>query len=169
MADPPSSPDISSVSSSDLDTQSTGSFFHDTSITLGTLMGVNLQPRTSFAGEPVPIAAAADGRRDGGRKLRRRKWWRRLCGEESDSKRASLREYLEVERRFGNVSAAAELEEGLVGEVAKNGRALFADGRVLPPAKAEGVGGGGGGFEERCCCSCCDFIYLHSTPLDFFV
>ncbi|KAM1441294.1 hypothetical protein ACFXTO_009422 [Malus domestica] len=30
---------VSSVSSSDLDTESTGSFFHDRSTTLGTLMG----------------------------------------------------------------------------------------------------------------------------------
>ncbi|CAA6664807.1 unnamed protein product [Spirodela intermedia] len=38
----PSSPTISSPSSSDLDTESTGSFFPDRSTTLGTLMGVSL-------------------------------------------------------------------------------------------------------------------------------
>ncbi|KAL8235131.1 hypothetical protein R6Q59_021231 [Mikania micrantha] len=35
------SPTLTSVSSSDLDTQSTGSFFHDKSITLGNLLGVS--------------------------------------------------------------------------------------------------------------------------------
>ncbi|XP_010271274.1 PREDICTED: uncharacterized protein At3g17950 [Nelumbo nucifera] len=39
----PSSPSISDVSSSDLDTESTGSFFHDRSTTLGTLMGVSFR------------------------------------------------------------------------------------------------------------------------------
>ncbi|BBH04189.1 hypothetical protein Prudu_015258 [Prunus dulcis] len=44
---PPSSPTNSSISSSDLDTESTGSFFHDRSTTLGTLMGVSF-PAITF-------------------------------------------------------------------------------------------------------------------------
>lgn len=44
-----------------------------------------------------------------------------------------------MERRFGDNGgdggAAAELEEGLVQELPRNGRALFADGRVLPPVE----------------------------------
>ncbi|CAA3033289.1 Hypothetical predicted protein [Olea europaea subsp. europaea] len=41
-----SSPTHSSISSSDLDTESTGSFFHDRSTTLGILMGITLQAIT---------------------------------------------------------------------------------------------------------------------------
>ncbi|GKV46823.1 hypothetical protein SLEP1_g53784 [Rubroshorea leprosula] len=161
---PPSSPTISSVSSSDLDTESTGSFFRDRSTTLGTLMGVSF-PAITFGtpsqnrggnatttvsvGRTKPkkrgLAAVAFG---GERRLHRRwKWWR-LC-RDGDAKPASLGEFLEVERRFGDVAFyddAAELE-GVMGshhhqhqhqqqlqEQHSNGRVLFADGRVLPPA-----------------------------------
>ena len=73
---------------------------------------------------------------------RRRKWWQ-LC-RDGDAKPASLGDFLEVERRFGDgafYGAAAELE-GVMGtphdehQGATNGRTLFADGRVLPPAAA---------------------------------
>ena len=195
---PPSSPTISSVSSSDLDTevhyvsfnfsfscsdfefladeewsvpgffgwnlsfgfgsvmQSTGSFFHDRSTSLGTLMGVSFPAITFRAqsqhreAQPVPAASgvAAAGSGGGGRKSRkvkkalglvaerRRRWWR-LCRDDA-AKPASLGEFLEVERRFGDVAffgAAAELE-GVVTQP-ENGRVLFADGRVLPPPQAE--------------------------------
>ncbi|CAN1193032.1 Uncharacterized protein At3g17950 [Linum perenne] len=72
---------------------------------------------------------------------RRRKWWS-LC-RDAEAKPASLGEFLEVERRYGDAAffndeygaAAAEIEGGT------RGRALFADGRVLPPAEVV-VGGG---------------------------
>ncbi|CAN1127367.1 Uncharacterized protein At3g17950 [Linum perenne] len=72
---------------------------------------------------------------------RRRKWWI-LC-RDAEAKPASLGEFLEVERRYGNAAffddeyaaAAVEIEGGT------RGRALFADGRVLPPAEVV-VGGG---------------------------
>ncbi|XVF71835.1 hypothetical protein PTKIN_Ptkin12aG0071300 [Pterospermum kingtungense] len=158
---PPSSPTISSVSSSDLDTESTGSFFHDRSTTLGTLMGVNfpaitLRAPSQHHRETRPIDAGSSSmgsskpkkRRAlatfGAERLgrRRRRWWQ-LCGD-GDAKPASLGEFLEVERRFGDAAfygAAAELE-GVMGtannehQEATNGRTLFADGRVLPPAPA---------------------------------
>lgn len=80
---------------------------------------------------------------------RRRRWWS-LCRDEDDAEpasasasaaaaaaAASLGEFLEVERRFGDGafygSAAAELEGVMVNQP-RNGRLLFADGRVLPPA-----------------------------------
>lgn len=68
---------------------------------------------------------------------RRRRWWS-LCGDDGDTKPASLGEFLEVERRFGDgafFGAATEFERAVavVGEQ-RNGRVLFADGRVLPPA-----------------------------------
>ncbi|KAG5233892.1 Signal recognition particle family protein [Salix suchowensis] len=72
---------------------------------------------------------------------RRRRWWS-LCRDGGGAKPASLGEFLEVERRFGD--AAAELEGEMVAEQpgngGVNGRLLFADGRVLPPADDAGDG-----------------------------
>ncbi|XP_060206574.1 uncharacterized protein At3g17950 [Lycium barbarum] len=160
LVPPPSSPTISSVSSSDLDTESTGSFFHDRSITLGTLMGVTFQAVTFRApsmtqnrqsnvetsvgalknrkSKKSRVAAAEEEER---RHFRRRRWWR-LCRDECDSKPASLAEYLEVERREngaidGGAAAAAELEGVVIDAPPSNGRTLFADGRVLPPVEIE--------------------------------
>ncbi|XP_062118041.1 uncharacterized protein At3g17950 [Humulus lupulus] len=167
---PPSSPTNSSISSSDLDTESTGSFFHDRSTTLGTLMGVSF-PAIAFRNpsqrhRETPLSAvvgsAADGRAlNGSRRCkkskdkknatssaamvvaeRRRRWWS-LCRDEEDARpaaaaAASLGDFLEVERRFGDgavfYGAAAELE-GVMVDQPRNGRLLFADGRVLPPAE----------------------------------
>ncbi|XP_059644055.1 uncharacterized protein At3g17950 [Cornus florida] len=152
---PPSSPTISSVSSSDLDSESTGSFFHDRSTTLGTLMGVSF-PAITFRDPSqhrqtnlISAAVTADAVGGGGRRKsknsalvaaaaeRRRRWWR-LCRDDDGLKRSSLGEFLEVERRFGDgafYGVTAELE-GVV-EQPRNGRLLFADGRVLPPAQPE--------------------------------
>lgn len=160
---PPSSPTNSSISSSDLDTESTGSFFHDRSTTLGTLMGVSF-PTIAFRAPsqrrrdtPISSATAAQSSavaRPGSRKCRkakkkaasassavvadrRRRWWS-LCRDDGDAKPASLGEFLEVERRFGDgaafFGAEAELENAVVVGEHRNGRVLFADGRVLPPA-----------------------------------
>ncbi|KAG2315851.1 hypothetical protein Bca52824_018973 [Brassica carinata] len=178
MQDPrnhvPSSPTISSVSSSDLDTESTGSFFHDRSITLGTLMGLSftatmpMMPfRASSHRHVSPSLAISDATRPNQRKRppsnssdrqRRRKWWR-FCRDDDDgpgnglqrgapgdcSRRSSLGEYLEVERRFGDEAVYGSAEAELEGAVARYReqqpavaeRALFADGRVLPPASGE--------------------------------
>ncbi|XP_065850092.1 uncharacterized protein At3g17950 [Euphorbia lathyris] len=153
MFPPPSSPTESSVSSSDLDTESTGSFFHDRSTTLGTLMGVTF-PAITFrapshsrensqaAASAMASAATTYHRNNKSKKskrtlaeLRRRRWWR-LCSD-GEAKPASLGEFLEVERRFGDGAffgnAAAELE-GVMVEQPRDGGGLFADGRVLPPA-----------------------------------
>ncbi|XP_022775129.1 uncharacterized protein At3g17950-like [Durio zibethinus] len=160
----PSSPTISSVSSSDLDTESTGSFFHDRSTSLGTLMGVSF-PAITFRApsqhhgqmQPTNTGSSSTGSKPkkrralttpafGAERLQRRrsKWWQ-LCGDgDGNAKPASLGEFLEVERRFGDgafYGAAAELE-GVMGTPhdehleARNGRMLFADGRVLPPPSA---------------------------------
>lgn len=86
---------------------------------------------------------------------RRRKWWQ-LC-RDGDAKPASLGEFLEVERRFGDAAfygAAAELE-GVMRTVnnehqeATNGRTLFADGRVLPPAASAAAAGDGGDDDDE--------------------
>ncbi|KAJ6977017.1 hypothetical protein NC653_029025 [Populus alba x Populus x berolinensis] len=160
---PPSSPTNSSISSSDLDTESTGSFFHDRSTTLGTLMGVTFtaitfrapsQHRHPAAASSTVTASANGGnpRRNTKKRRnlaassvaerRRRRWWS-LCRDGGGAKPASLGEFLEVERRFGD--AAAELEGVMVAEQPRNGgvngRLLFADGRVLPPADVVDDGG----------------------------
>ncbi|KAJ4869022.1 Uncharacterized protein Rs2_49431 [Raphanus sativus] len=175
MQDPrnhvPSSPTISSVSSSDLDTESTGSFFHDRSITLGTLMGLSFSAtmpmmpfRASSHRHVSPSLTTSDATTRNQRKRpssnsaerqRRRKWWR-FCRDDDEgprnvmqrgagdcSRRSSLGEYLEVERRFGDEavygSAEVELEDAVARyreqQPAVAERALFADGRVLPPAE----------------------------------
>lgn len=70
---------------------------------------------------------------------RRRRWWM-LCRDDG-AKPASLGEFLEVERRFGDgafYDTAAELEGVVVAaDQPRNGRVLFADGRVLPPAEVD--------------------------------
>ncbi|KAM6568099.1 hypothetical protein CsatB_016084 [Cannabis sativa] len=163
---PPSSPTNSSISSSDLDTESTGSFFHDRSTTLGTLMGVSF-PAITFRApsqrhRETPLSTSAiNGARtmSGSRRRsnksnatssssvaeRRRRWWS-LCRDENDAKpTASLGDFLENERRFGDgafYGATAELEGVVVvndddDDRRRNGRLLFADGRVLPPAQTE--------------------------------
>ncbi|KAJ6373801.1 hypothetical protein OIU78_029478 [Salix suchowensis] len=159
MLPPPSSPTNSSISSSDLDTESTGSFFHDRSTTLGTLMGVTF-PAITFRApsqQRHPRCSVLSHRQRRERRKPRKEHdeekepggllrWRSggeggggACAEmEVGAKPASLREFLEVERRFGD--AALEIEGVMVAEHPRNGgvngRLLFADGRVLPPADA---------------------------------
>nr|GEW22587.1 hypothetical protein [Tanacetum cinerariifolium] len=148
-----SSPTISSISSSDLDTESTGSFFHDRSTTLGTLMGVTStitfrapSRRDLTLGSSTPITTNSAGitfsrrrrRNNGGacdhapewrrKRLKRRRWWWLCSGE--DLKPSSLGEFLEVERRFGE---EAVFDGEMTGEI--GGGVLFADGRVLPPSR----------------------------------
>ncbi|KAK7271192.1 hypothetical protein RJT34_26886 [Clitoria ternatea] len=156
---PPASPSISSISSSDLDTESTGSFFHDRSTTLGTLMGVNF-PAIAFrvpsqhrdsnsaaaaianVGRVTGAAASKKKKRASSAATaavvaeRRRRWWQ-LC-RDGDARPASLGEFLEVERRIGDgtfYGTAAELEGIIAGHQQRNGsRVLFADGKILPPS-----------------------------------
>ncbi|XP_043701790.1 uncharacterized protein At3g17950-like [Telopea speciosissima] len=162
---PPSSPTISSVSSSDLDTESTGSFFHDRSTSLGTLMGVSFpaitaripSQRDNNVGATI-VGGRGEGSGGGGKsksvkKLKKKKavgamaaaerrrgrWWR-LCRDDS-ARPASLGDFLEVERRFGDgafFGEVTELESIVPPPVPPgNGRLLFADGRVLPPSQPE--------------------------------
>ncbi|XP_021289815.1 uncharacterized protein LOC110420769 [Herrania umbratica] len=95
------SPSSSSISSSDLDTQSTGSFFHDNSITLGSLLGVS-----SF----LELSRRSTRRRttETLRDQKSRPWLFSLCSKQStdavDTNNAqSLGHFLEVERRAANI------------------------------------------------------------------
>ncbi|KAK1405297.1 Signal recognition particle family protein [Heracleum sosnowskyi] len=140
---PPTSPTISSPSSSDLDTESTGSFFPDRSTSLGTLMGVSSFPPIIFStpSQPTPIIhpLKSKSNKTATRALlkRRRTWWGRLCSDQ-ELKPSKLGEFLEVERRFGD--GAIFSVDGVVGDYGgeSNGRVLFADGRVLPPMNGGG-------------------------------
>lgn len=121
-------------------------------------MGVNFPAITFRAqsqhGDPHSATAAADAAVTGGSRRaamsnkkkkkanaaaivvaeRRRRWWM-LC-RDGDARPSSLGEFLEVERRFGDgafYGTAAELEGMVMDPQRNHGRALFADGRVLPP------------------------------------
>ena len=134
--------------------QSTGSFFHDRSTSLGTLMGVSF-PAIAFrvSSQSRDHHAAAAATADVSRKSkkpkrkttapglvsdRKRKWWQ-LCRDDG-VKPASLGDFLEVERRFGDAAFydnAVDLEGVVTADQRRSGRNLFADGRVLPPAPTE--------------------------------
>nr|XP_043637290.1 uncharacterized protein At3g17950-like [Erigeron canadensis] len=174
---PPSlSPTISSVSSSDIDTGSTGSFFHERSTSLGALMGLRMAPlppitfRTppncrevaptinlrstlhrSFVGRrrrkmDMAPALGAERRK---KRVRRNWWW--LCRGEA-LKPSSLGEFLEFERRFGvdALFSDAMMDLNLDNHHRNGSRVLFANGRVLPPPLVSDVNEG-----SHCRCSFC--------------
>ncbi|KAF7090891.1 hypothetical protein CFC21_093570 [Triticum aestivum] len=130
----PSSPSAeSSSSSSDIDTESTCSFFRDRSTTLGTLMGVSLAdgedrpPETQQAAgeqerprEPAPGEEGWTWRRRW-RPRRGASWWR-LCRDDVGGT-TSLAHFLHMERQLS----------GDGGEVTVP---LFENGRVLPSSSA---------------------------------
>ncbi|KAL1821644.1 hypothetical protein ACET3Z_016513 [Daucus carota] len=164
---PPISPSISSPSSSDLDTESTGSFFPDRSTSLGTLMGVSAFPPIIFSTPSHRRNAAPPENNPGKSKKRntkaavesllrrRRSWWGRLCSDQ-ELRPSKLGEFLEVERRFGDgaifsVDGVGMEVGGYDQGINANGRVLFADGRVLPPETVAGeecspAANGGGGL-----------------------
>ncbi|XP_066372304.1 uncharacterized protein At3g17950-like [Miscanthus floridulus] len=160
----PTSPSAdSSPSSSDLDTESTGSFFPDRSTTLGTLMGVSAfgerraARAPAVAGEDTAEGAQRaspdreEARRGVGvwrrRRRRRRRhgrgssslggsWWR-LCRDHGDGggPPTSLGEILDMERQLAGANFLCD--DGGTGasgrETAVAATALFEDGRVRPP------------------------------------
>ncbi|KAF6171913.1 hypothetical protein GIB67_011810 [Kingdonia uniflora] len=136
------SPSSSTNSSSDLDTESTGSFFHDRSITLGNLIGVS-----SFL--------ELSGRSGRGRRsdsLRHKKsyksktWLFSLCSKtscytvsEKNTPRESFGHFLEVERRAVNGYQRNQspfiYEPGDFSEAhpVSEPNSLFVNGHVTPP------------------------------------
>ncbi|XP_071737991.1 uncharacterized protein At3g17950-like [Rutidosis leptorrhynchoides] len=157
------SPTISSISSSNFDTESTGSFFPDRSTTLGALMGVStFYPTVTCGTHPhrrdVTPKPTLNNRNFVGRirkRVRSRKWWW-FCGFET-SKRSSLEEFLEVEWRFGVDSLFSDAMMDMnFGDHHQNGsRMLFANGRVLPPAQITDVN-----ERSHSLCSFCSFPVL---------
>ncbi|KAG9444746.1 hypothetical protein H6P81_016086 [Aristolochia fimbriata] len=135
------SPTSSTDSSSDLDTESTGSFFHDKSITLGNLIGAHSVLDLSGRSVRGPRRAEAV---EGGKRSYKSKTWFSICTKaclnaESPRNGASLGHFLEVERRSATVfrrdrnSMREELDEisGL-GTITES-NSLFVNGRIAPP------------------------------------
>ncbi|XP_019199024.1 PREDICTED: uncharacterized protein At3g17950-like [Ipomoea nil] len=144
------SPASSTDSSSDLDSESTGSFFHDRSTTLGSLIGVsrivNLS-RRSTRGRPSSVEA----NQVVGKKYTRRPgaaWCFSLCPRNSTdgesairSNTASLGHFLAVERRAGNGHRRSHHspliygpdEYALVQHDRESSNSLFANDRIAPP------------------------------------
>ncbi|CAL9097816.1 unnamed protein product, partial [Musa textilis] len=136
------SPSSSSSSSSGLETESTGSFFHDRSITLGSLIGItsilDLSNRSLRRSRQQENPARAN-------KNRKTKTWFSLCartqlsGDVTDAA-PSLGSFLEAERRASNahqvrngVSITYELEGLAESRPAPEPNTVFSDGLVLPP------------------------------------
>ncbi|XVE96866.1 hypothetical protein REPUB_Repub02eG0260300 [Reevesia pubescens] len=96
------SPSSSSISSSDLDTESTGSFFHDKSITLGSLIGVSSFLELS---RRSARRRTIETPRDQKNNYKSRPWLFSLCSKLSTdavetNNAQSLGHFLEVERRI---------------------------------------------------------------------
>lgn len=117
----------------------------------GTPFGTRGKKKSKKRASPIMSASTA-----------RRHWWR-LCGDYDDAKpSASLGDFLEVERRFGDTTtlynAAAELEGVVVShqhQQPSNGQLLFADGRVLPPADAVAYAGETSSTADFLCTGIC--------------
>ncbi|XVE61867.1 hypothetical protein DITRI_Ditri06bG0073600 [Diplodiscus trichospermus] len=99
------SPSSSTISSSDLDTKSTGSFFHDKSITLGSLLGL---PRFLELSRRSTRRRTTETLRYQKNSYKFRPWLFSSCSKLStdavDTNNAhSLAHFLEVERRAANI------------------------------------------------------------------
>lgn len=133
------SPVSSSDSSSDLDNQSTGSFFHDRSITLGSLIGVSnileLSRRSTRGRLPNP---AIQNKKN----YKSRTWFLSLCSWQNTdavSMNTSLGHFLETERRaaatnYGRSNIPSPLAYGTNDfSQDSDSNPLFDGGRVAPP------------------------------------
>ncbi|XP_027087106.1 uncharacterized protein At3g17950-like [Coffea eugenioides] len=139
------SPSSSTNSSSDLDTESTGSFFHDRSTTLGSLIGVarivNLS-RRSTRGTSNPEAI------NGGHKSYRTKTWCfSLCPTDTTDAETvarntpSLGHFLAVERRAAanehhrssHSSVFCGPDELAMAQPDREPNTLFVNGQIAPP------------------------------------
>lgn len=145
------SPSFSSYSSSDLETESTGSFFYDKSITLGSLMGlksdVGVSPRVVVRRQEIPSRESEAPRsRQNTRPKKLRSWWR-LCRDSDDHDchrhiNPSLEQFLEEERRTSGSNGGERMyinilyDEFTAGQDFTARNLLFSEGRILPPPLA---------------------------------
>ncbi|GAB4860168.1 hypothetical protein Ancab_011646 [Ancistrocladus abbreviatus] len=135
------SPTSSTYSSSDLDTQSTGSFFHDRSITLGSLIGVStileLSRRSVRGRRPEPLRVK--------KPCKSKIWLFSLCSRDSTDVKdvhntPSLGHFLAVERRAaGNEYRrnwgpnAYVPDEISLPQPVGGANSLFLNGHIAPP------------------------------------
>ncbi|XP_057536399.1 uncharacterized protein At3g17950-like isoform X1 [Amaranthus tricolor] len=136
------SPTSSTDSSSDLDTESTGSFFHDRSITLGSLIGVSsileLSRRSIRGRRPEPLKVK--------KPCKSKPWIFSLCSRDSIDVKSttnntpSLGQFLAVERRAANNEQRRNQSHNVfvpdeisLAQPLAEPNSLFVDGHVAPP------------------------------------
>ncbi|KAK2643099.1 hypothetical protein Ddye_024862 [Dipteronia dyeriana] len=154
------SPTSSTDSSSDLDTESTGSFFHDRSITLGSLIGVSSIFELSKRSIRGRKTEAVKEKKKSNNKRSRRAWLFSLCSRDSIdiaenvnnnniNNPPSLGHFLAVERRAANNNNNNNNNECRRNQLSSNiyygpddlamtqpymePNSLFVDGRIAPP------------------------------------
>ncbi|CAN6478232.1 unnamed protein product [Victoria cruziana] len=154
-----SSPTISSISSSDLDTESTGSFFHEKTTTLGTLMGVRprlLSPSASSRsnGNAHNIRQQQSNTKTGrgaspgraahtshhSRRRKGRTWWWRLCRDTTHHPHTGSPSRVPPGHSSRSLGDFLQVERrSIVDEYLGGGRVdgglLFIDGRIVPPSQ----------------------------------
>lgn len=142
------SPSISSDSSSDLDTESTGSFFYDKSITLGNLIGLQSDLAVSTRAIDGREHPSSETPRRHKRNSRSKSWWG-FCGSSAGCDQSnmppSLGQFLEVERRVAASNRREKMylnmmyDEFAAGQTTFDSNPLFADGQILPPPPADQI------------------------------
>ncbi|GAB4824391.1 hypothetical protein Ancab_007278 [Ancistrocladus abbreviatus] len=151
------SPTSSTDSSSDLDTESTGSFFHDRSITLGSLIGVSsileLSRRSIRGRQPEPLKVT--------KPCKSKTWFFSLCSRDStDVKDAnsapSLGHFLAVERRAAsneyrrNRSPNTYIPDEIsLAQPVGEANTLFVNGQIAPPQSSQWSSSGAESNQNR--------------------
>ncbi|KAK6247054.1 hypothetical protein QUC31_018619 [Theobroma cacao] len=166
------SPTSSTDSSSDLDTESTGSFFHDNSITLGSLIGVSSILELSKRSVRGRKAEAATREKRSNNSNKSRIWLFSLCSRDSTdaenvnaNNAPSLGHFLAVERRAASEYRRNRIptiygpDELALAQPNLESNSLFVNGCVAPPqtSSSENAGldnGNGHGVPVLLSCMC---------------
>ncbi|XVF05513.1 hypothetical protein REPUB_Repub05bG0178600 [Reevesia pubescens] len=136
------SPTSSTDSSSDLDTESTGSFFHDKSITLGSLIGVSSILELSKRSVRGRKAETTRDKRSNNNNNRSKVWLFSLCSRDNTdadqnvnaNNAPSLGHFLAVERRAARShSPTTHIYGPDEFALAQPSNSLFVNGCVAPP------------------------------------
>ncbi|PON44158.1 60S Ribosomal protein [Parasponia andersonii] len=141
------SPTCSTDSSSDLDTESTGSFFHDKSITLGSLIGVSSILELSRSSIRGRKSEPSKEKKTNNKSRTKRIWCFSLCrsditdiAENPNSIAPSLGHFLAVERKAANECRRDYQSHGFyapdelaLAQPTTEPNSLFVNGLVAPP------------------------------------